>query len=191
VKVADGPVDIHRTVNAVGCVSVAGHQITVGGRHAGRRINLRIDGDLAHVLVDGTITRTVPLTLTPAQRHRLRNAQIAGPPPVLDGRPERTQRRVSARGTTQVIGQKVPDSATPAGTSPSRSTKPCCASTTNPATRSQPGPPHQHQATDPAQGLRFHPQPHNRLGTVTPQLEPNRPASSGTRHEDQDLSCSG
>ena len=103
---ATGPVDIHRTVNAVGCVSVAGRQINVGGQHAGRRIVLRIDGDLAHVLVDGALTRTV--TLTPAQHHHLHAAQIAGPPPVADRRPERTQRRVSARGVTQVIGQKVP-----------------------------------------------------------------------------------
>lgn len=103
-----GPIEIHRTVNASGNVSVAGQYLNVGGQHAGRRIVLRLDDNLAHVIVDGARTRTTALTLTPAQRHRLRGAQIAGPPPAPDQRPARTQRRVSARGVTQVIGQRVP-----------------------------------------------------------------------------------
>lgn len=104
-----GPIEIHRTVNASGNVSVAGQYLNVGGQHAGRRIVLRLDDNLAHVIVDGARTRTTPLVLTPAQRHRLRGAQIAGPPPAPDQRPARTQRRVSAaRGVTQVIGQRVP-----------------------------------------------------------------------------------
>jgi hypothetical protein len=103
-----GPVEIHRTVNASGNVSVAGHHVNVGAQHAGRRITLRLDSDLAHVIVDGALTRTTPLALTPAQRARLQGAQIAGPPPSPDRRPARTQRRVSARGDTQVIGQRVP-----------------------------------------------------------------------------------
>lgn len=132
---ATGPVDIHRTVNATGCVSVAGHSVNVGGQHAGRRIILRIDGDLAHVLVDGAITRTVTLTLSTAQRHRLRNAQIAGPPPAADHRPERTSDGSPPAASPRSSARKSPsDSATPAATSPSRSTKPSCASTTNAAT---------------------------------------------------------
>jgi len=67
-----------------------------------------IEADLAHVIVEGTLTRTTALTLTPAQRSRLRGAQIAGPPPMPDHQPTRTQRRVSARGDTQIIGQRVP-----------------------------------------------------------------------------------
>ena len=46
----------------------------------------------------------------------------------------------------------------------------------------QPDPPNQHKITGPIQGLRCQPQPQYRLGTVTPQLKPNRPASSGLRH---------
>jgi hypothetical protein len=101
-------VQIHRTVNASGNVSVAGHYVNIGAQHAGRRITLRLDTDLAHVIVDGALTRTTTLILTPAQRARLQGAQIPGPPPSPDHRPARTQRRVSARGDTQVIGQRVP-----------------------------------------------------------------------------------
>jgi hypothetical protein len=46
--------------------------------------------------------------LTPAQRARLQGARLAGPPPSPDQRPAGTQRHVSARGDTQVIGQRVP-----------------------------------------------------------------------------------
>lgn len=97
-QLTSGPVEIHRTVNASGNVSVAGHHVNVGAQHAGRRITLRLDTDLAHVIVDGALTRTTTLALTPAQRARLQGAQIAGPPPSPDQRPARTQRRVSARG---------------------------------------------------------------------------------------------
>lgn len=107
-RLTAGPVQVHRTVNASGHVSVAGQYVNVGAQHAGRRILLRLDTDLAHVIIDGTLTRTTPLTLTAAQRNRLRGAQTAGPPPHVDQRPARTQRRVSARGDTQVIGQRVP-----------------------------------------------------------------------------------
>jgi hypothetical protein len=103
-----GPVHVHRTVNASGNVSVAGQHMNVGAQHAGRRILLRLDADLAHVIVDGSLTRTTPLTLTAAQRNRLRGAQTADTPPQVDQRPVRTQRRVSARGDTQVVGQRVP-----------------------------------------------------------------------------------
>lgn len=103
-----GPIEINRTVNASGSVSVAGHYVSVGAQHAGRRVLLRLDADLAHVIVDGALTRTGPLTLTPAQRNRLRGARAAGPPPKPDHRPARTQRRVSSRGDTHVIGQRVP-----------------------------------------------------------------------------------
>ena len=40
---------MHRTVNASGHVSVAGQYVNVGAQHAGRRILLRLDTDLAHV----------------------------------------------------------------------------------------------------------------------------------------------
>ncbi|HEY2833452.1 MAG TPA: IS481 family transposase [Sporichthyaceae bacterium] len=102
-----GPIEISRTVNACGNVTVAGQYVSVGAQHAGRRVILRLDGDLAQVIVDGTLTRTTALSITTAQRNRLRDARAARPRPQPDHQPARTQRKVSARGTTMVIGQKV------------------------------------------------------------------------------------
>jgi transposase InsO family protein len=107
--VAEGePVEVHRLVNSSGNVSLAGQYISVGAQHAGRRIIVRLDNDLAQVILDNKIVRTRPLVLTRAQRQRLRAAQIAAPRPAPPAEPERTQRRVSAHGETQVIGQRVP-----------------------------------------------------------------------------------
>jgi transposase InsO family protein len=102
------PVEVHRTVNRSGNVSLAGQYVPVGAQHAGQRVIIRFDNDLAQVILDDTIVRTRPLVLSRAQRHRLRAAQIAAPRPAAAIEPERTQRRVSAHGETQVIGQRVP-----------------------------------------------------------------------------------
>jgi hypothetical protein len=92
---------------ASGNVSVAGNYVSIGAQHAGLRITLRLEADLAHVVIDATLTKTLPLILTPTQRARLQGARMPGPDPQHDHRPTRTQRRTSARGTTMVIGQKI------------------------------------------------------------------------------------
>ncbi len=99
--------EIHRSVNAVGMVSIAGHYHSVGQHFAGRRITLRLETTVAHVIIDGVLARTIPLTLTPTQRARLQGARPPGPTPLLDQRPARVQRTVSCRGGTQIIGQRV------------------------------------------------------------------------------------
>ena len=104
---AGAPVEIHRSVNAVGMVSIAGHYHSVGQQFAGQRITLRLETTVAHVIIDGTLARTIPLTLTPTQRARLQGARPPGPAPLLDQRPARVQRTVSCRGGTQIIGQRV------------------------------------------------------------------------------------
>jgi hypothetical protein len=129
------PIEIHRTVNPAGCVSIAGHQINVGTHHGRRRITLHLDDQLAHVIVDHTRTRTLPLRLTSAQRSRLRTAQFpqatpspsAVPPGHNGGSPPAASPRSSANASPS-------GSATPAAWSPSRSTRQCYASTTNAAT---------------------------------------------------------
>jgi hypothetical protein len=74
---------------------------------AGRQVTLRLEPALLHVIVDGQLWRTLPFTLPPQQRARLRGARIAGPPPALADAPVRVQRRVSCRGGIQVVGQRV------------------------------------------------------------------------------------
>lgn len=104
---AGAPIEIHRSVNAVGMISIAGHYHSVGQQFAGRRITLRLETTIAHVIIDGVLTRTIPLTLTPIKRARLQGARPPGPAPLLDQRPARVQRTVSCRGGTQIIGQRV------------------------------------------------------------------------------------
>jgi hypothetical protein len=54
---------------------------SVGQQLAGRRITLRLETTLAYVVLDGVLTRTIPLTLTLTQRARLQGARMAGPAP--------------------------------------------------------------------------------------------------------------
>jgi cytochrome P450 len=63
-------VEIQRTVNATGTVSIAGKHHCVGQHFAGWRITLRLEATLAHVVLDGVLARTIPLALSPTQRAR-------------------------------------------------------------------------------------------------------------------------
>ena len=64
-------VEVDRVVNASGLVALAGRYVSVGQVLAGRRVTLRLDGDLAHVIDDGVLVRTLPapvLTVNCRQR---------------------------------------------------------------------------------------------------------------------------
>jgi hypothetical protein len=73
--------------HATGTVSIAGRYHSVGQQFAGRRITLRMEATLAHVVLDGVLARTIPLTLTPTQRAGLQRAHMPGPAPLLDRGP--------------------------------------------------------------------------------------------------------
>lgn len=105
--ISGDPVAIERVVTASGTVSVARRSLSVGQQWAGRHVTLRLENDLAHVIINGTIVRTLSVNLSPSQRLRLQGARPAGPAPEPDRRPARIQRKVSARGATQVTGQTV------------------------------------------------------------------------------------
>ena len=100
-------VEIDRLVHAQGVVVLAGRQLPVGQPLAGRRVTLRLEAQLVHVITDGRLWRTVAFTLPPADRARLRGARIPGPPPASATTPVRVQRRVSSRGGIQVAWQRV------------------------------------------------------------------------------------
>ena len=92
-------IEIDRTVNRVGCVVIAHTPISVGTQLAGRRVTLRLEADLAHVIVDGQRHRTIALTIPPQKRGRLQGARDAGPLPaayrrVRDGHHPLTPRTV-------------------------------------------------------------------------------------------------
>ena len=101
------PVEIDRTANGVGTVTVAGRPISTGFQHAGRRVTLRLDGPLLHLVIDGILTRTMPCPIPAEDRHRIRDARLAGPMPAPATGPARVQRKVSSRGGIQVCNQRI------------------------------------------------------------------------------------
>jgi hypothetical protein len=61
-------VEVDRVVNASGLVSLSGRYVSVGQALAGRRVTLRLDGDLALVIDDGVLVRTLPAPVPPSRR---------------------------------------------------------------------------------------------------------------------------
>jgi len=104
---AGATIEIDRLVHAQGVVVLAGRQLPVGQPLAGRRVTLRLEAHMVHVVVGGVLWRTIPFTLRPTDRARLRGARLPGPPPTPPTAPVRVQRRVSCRGGVQVTGQRV------------------------------------------------------------------------------------
>jgi transposase InsO family protein len=73
-----GVIEVERTVNASGNVSLGNHIISAGLPLAGQRVTLRLDGPVAHILSGGIVARTVacPVPSRPA-----RGCGEAGPEP--------------------------------------------------------------------------------------------------------------
>jgi transposase InsO family protein len=105
----DGAViEVDRTVNATGTVSLADQQVGVGSPLAGQRVTLRMEGPLMAVLGhDGTLLRTMACPVPAASRFRLRGARRARSLPPQPGGPITVQRRVSSRGGLMVARQKI------------------------------------------------------------------------------------
>jgi len=52
-------IEVERTVNASGNVSLGNHMISAGLPLAGQRVTLRLDGPVAHILSGGILARTI------------------------------------------------------------------------------------------------------------------------------------
>jgi transposase InsO family protein len=76
-------IEVDRTVNAIGYVGLANKTVSIGHGLAGRRVNLRFDGDTLAVIdpTERTLLRTLPNPLTTRAAALLRGARPAGPPP--------------------------------------------------------------------------------------------------------------
>jgi hypothetical protein len=105
----DGAViEVDRTVNAAGLVSLADQQVGVGSPLAGQRVTLRMEGPLMAVLGhDGSLLRTLACPIPAARRSRLRGARSGRSLPPQPGGPITVQRRVSSRGGLMVARQKI------------------------------------------------------------------------------------
>jgi transposase InsO family protein len=102
-------VEVKRTVNAAGCVSLAGRQLLAAEILAGRRVAVRIKPATLMFYDPNSreLLRTRPNTLTQDQTRRLQGARAAGPPPRPRTAPITVQRRVSATGMITVCAQKI------------------------------------------------------------------------------------
>jgi hypothetical protein len=69
---AGNVVELERTVNASGNLSVGSQVISAGLPLAGRRVTLRLDGPVAHILASGTVIRTVACPVPEQARTQLR-----------------------------------------------------------------------------------------------------------------------
>jgi transposase InsO family protein len=101
-------IEVDRTVNATGLVSLASQQVSAGLPLAGQRVTLRMEGPLMAVLGhDGTLLRTLACPIPADRRYRLRGARRARSLPPPPGGPITVQRRVSSRGGLMVARQKI------------------------------------------------------------------------------------
>ena len=95
-------------VNGVGLVGLAGAQLNVGYELAGQRVTLWMDGtQMAVISHDGTLLRTLPCPVSPADRLRLRGARRAASMSAPPAGPITVQRRVSQRGSIMVATQRI------------------------------------------------------------------------------------
>jgi transposase InsO family protein len=100
-------VELERTVNASGNVSVGNHVISAGLPLAGQRVTLRLDGPVAHILSGGTVARTVACPVPQHDRARLRGARGGTAEPPRLPEPLQVKRRISARGAIMIGGQRI------------------------------------------------------------------------------------
>jgi transposase InsO family protein len=101
-------IEVDRLVNGNGLASLADRQFNVGYQLAGQKITLRMDGtQMAVIDQAGTLLRTMPCPVPPAERSRLRGARPASAAPARPAGPVTVQRRVSSRGSIMVATQKI------------------------------------------------------------------------------------
>ena len=102
-------VEVERTVNAVGSVSLAGRQVLAAEILGGRRVGIRLDAStlMFYDPDTGELLRTRPNPLTPEEVERLRGQRPPGPVPRPSQEPVRVQRRASNTGIVMVVGQKI------------------------------------------------------------------------------------
>jgi hypothetical protein len=100
-------IEVERTVNASGNVSLGDHMIGAGLPLAGQRGTLRLDGPVAHILSGGILARSIACPIPHEARSRLRGARGGTAQPPRLPEPLRVTRRVSVRGAIMVGGQKI------------------------------------------------------------------------------------
>jgi hypothetical protein len=100
-------IELERTVNASGNVSLGNQVISAGLPLAGQRVALRLEGPVAHILSGATLVRTVACPVPETARVRLRGARAGTAMPPQLPEPQLVRRIVSVRGAIMVGGQRI------------------------------------------------------------------------------------
>ncbi|MEU6191490.1 hypothetical protein [Nocardia sp. NPDC047038] len=105
---ADAAIEIDRAVGNNGALILLKHRLKVGAELSGKRVTLRLDGHLIHVVHNGVLVKTLPSPIPADERGKLRGARIATtqlPPPAAG--PISVQRKVPADGVVMVARQNI------------------------------------------------------------------------------------
>jgi hypothetical protein len=100
-------IEVERTVNASGNISLGDHIISVGLPLAGQRVTVRLDGPVAHILSGGILARTVACPVPGKARAQLRGGRAGTVQPPRLPEPLTVTRRVSVRGAIMIGGQRI------------------------------------------------------------------------------------
>jgi hypothetical protein len=105
---AGAAVEVDRLVDRDGAVYLSGSSVKLGGELADRKVTLRIDGHLLHVVSDGVLAKTLPCPIPRDQLGKLRGARIADaalPAPAPGS--ISVQRKVPRDGVVMVARQRL------------------------------------------------------------------------------------
>ncbi|MBB4682670.1 hypothetical protein [Amycolatopsis jiangsuensis] len=106
--VAAVAIEVDRTVDRDGNITLAGNRHLVGVPLSGQRVTVRLDRHLLHVIADDHVVKTMPAPVMPDAVARLNGSRAAaGPLPPPPPGPVRVLRTIPADGITQVGGQRL------------------------------------------------------------------------------------
>ena len=105
---AGSVVEIDRAVDSSGTCQLGSQKLALGSALANKRVTLRLDGHLVHVLCQGVLAKTLPCPIAADERGRLRGARLTTEPlPPPPAGPIQVERRVPADGVVMVTRQRI------------------------------------------------------------------------------------
>ena len=101
-------IEVERSLDSNGGTGLAGHRLKVGPELAGKKVTLRLDGHLVHVVHNDVLAKTLPSPLPAEQRTTIRGARIATAElPAPAPGPISVQRKVPRDGVIMVARQRL------------------------------------------------------------------------------------
>jgi hypothetical protein len=109
-------IEVDRAVDGGGIANLADQRVKTGADLARRRVTLRLDGHLMHVISGDILAKTLPSPVPAGERSKLRGARIAAaaPPAPVPG-PVSVHRKVPRDGVIMVTRQRLRVGASYAG----------------------------------------------------------------------------